>query len=530
MDSGAQSALVIKNTEIDTDIRNKTLNNLLNQRSQVWMGHNGIGKTIEVNYIMMKLLRNLGEEGWPKQVAHRIGREIYLYELVDGRVSCSAVEGGGRTLQDVEDFCLYNQKKKKYLVFVFELGETEKDPQLSLTSFIALSSREADHVLKTFCKSQVVKKLVRSPHSVEEALLVTEIMYTVDKEATLLNAGVSATASLAEFQAVMAERIEAIGSVMRDILNVGRFENFECHVLALSNAKKFLHGGLNDLDLEHIPKEAKYYVAPYTLPDNVKLGEFRFLCNKAALAVRANVSEDAEIAAMRLHGFDYQLTEALLLHVLMSDSSPVLVEGWERYEDPGFNTTLNRSHLLQNSPFRMPTAKRVVRFGTQTLIKDASTMHDGEIYRSTVINCPVSCEFFLYENNNGKRRITFYQTTTVPLSQHAFKVTTLEKWFEALGLYEKHNSDVEVVIEAVVDWSQSTTKGMKFLGEQQEPMDIAGLRTLFPGRAISTTIVRAPLYPNAKTIAEKFELSNVIPEKIPVQKSVKKKSKKRENT
>ena len=117
MASGAQSALTIKNTKIDTDIRNKTLNNLRNRRSQVWMGHSGIGKTIEVNYIMMELLRNLGEEGWPKQVAHRIDDEIYYYEMVDGRVSCSAVEGGGRTLHDVNDFCRNNYRKRNDLVF-----------------------------------------------------------------------------------------------------------------------------------------------------------------------------------------------------------------------------------------------------------------------------------------------------------------------------------------------------------------------------------------------------------------------------
>ena len=134
-------------------------------------------------------------------------------------------------------------------------------------------------------------------------------------------------------------------------------------------------------------------------------------------------------------------------------------------------------------------------------------MQDGDLYRSTLVSCPVSCEFFLYENSNGKRRITFYQTATGPRSKHPIPVAALKEWFEALGLYEQQNSDVEVVIEAVVDWSQSTTKGMKFLGEQQEPMDITGLRALFPGRTISTTIVRAPLYPNAKT-TQKFELES----------------------
>ena len=184
------------------------------------------------------------------------------------------------------------------------------------------------------------------------------------------------------------------------------------------------------------------------------------------------------------------------MHALLNDSSSARC--WERYVDPGYKKSLNRTHLLHTSPFRMPTAKRVVRFGTPILHKDASTMRDGDLYRSTLVSYPV-CEFFLYENSNGKRRITFYQTATGPLPQHPIPVAALKQWFEALGLYEQQNSDVEVVIEAVVDSSQRTTKGMKFLGEQQKALDIAGLRALFPGRNISTTIVRAPFYPNLST-------------------------------
>ena len=275
----------------------------------------------------------------------------------------------------------------------------------------------------------------------------------------------------------------------------------------------------NSQTVSYRRRKAQYFVAPYVVNDDAKYGpygELRFLCTKAALAVREMTTEEQEVKWLEVDGLACQLTEALLMQGLLSGSPAALVKGWQRCVDPGYKHYLSRTHLLQTSPFRMPTAKRVVRFGTPILHKDASTMRDGDLYRSTLVSCPVSCEFFLYENSNGKRRITFYQTATGPLSQHPIPVAALKQWFEALGLYEQQNSDVEVVIEAVVDWSQSTTKGMKFLGEQQEPMDITGLRALFPGLTISTTIVRAPLYPNAKTIAKKFELWNVIPEQIPV--------------
>ena len=494
--SSAKNALIIKNTtHLDHDIRNKTLDNLRNKVSQVWLGHSGIGKTVEVNYIMMELLRNLGEEGWPKQVAHRIGREIYLYELVDGRVSCSAVEGGGRTLQYVNDFCTNNYRKRNDLVFVLELGETEVDPQLSLTSFIAMPSYKVDDRLKTFCNSKEVNMAVRSPHSVEEALLVTEIMYTVDKEATLDRAGVSSTASLEEFQTVMTDRIELEGPLLHEIITDRRFPYYQ-------ELPRNFYPFFNNLDIENIPDWDDKFVAPYISTDKEQLGTFRFLNNKLALAVRNNVREDSQAYSLKLSGLDSQIKEAMVMHALLNDSSSARY--WERYADPGYKKSLNRTHLLHTSPIRMPTAKRVVRFGTPILHKDASTMRDGDLYRSTLVSYPV-CEFFLYENSNGKRRITFYQTTTRPLPQHPIPVAALKVWFEALGLYEQENSDVEVLIEAMVDSSQRTTKGIKFLSEQQKAMDITGLRALFPGRAISTSIVRAPLYPNLSRASKQKE-------------------------
>jgi hypothetical protein len=74
-------------------------------------------------------------------------------------------------------------------------------------------------------------------------------------------------------------------------------------------------------------------------------------------------------------------------------------------------------------------------------------------------------EFFEYVvDDAGKRWIVFFQTTTKPLNSHPFSISSLRKWFEALGLFEDRNRDVGVRILCMVDWTKTTT-GVKFKRE-----------------------------------------------------------------
>ena len=99
-------------------------------KSVITVGLPGIGKSTEMNYILMKFLQNIGIEGWPKIVLLRMKFNLYEFNLKNGqpRVSVKYMKDlDGDLLQYINTFEDYSIDEKP--VFLCELEENEADPK-----------------------------------------------------------------------------------------------------------------------------------------------------------------------------------------------------------------------------------------------------------------------------------------------------------------------------------------------------------------------------------------------------------------
>lgn len=57
---------------------------LLRKRGQVaWVEAPGIGKSGSLNYVLMEMLKHLGEDGWPAMVRLRVHNHFFTFENLD---------------------------------------------------------------------------------------------------------------------------------------------------------------------------------------------------------------------------------------------------------------------------------------------------------------------------------------------------------------------------------------------------------------------------------------------------------------
>jgi hypothetical protein len=92
---------------------------------------------------------------------------------------------------------------------------------------------------------------------------------------------------------------------------------------------------------------------------------------------------------------------------------------------------------------------------------EESNLQDNTIYQSKSFLIP-AIEFFIFRTDeSGKKRVTFYRTSTKLPNGHPVRFDSIKKWFDSFNHFASHNSDVGVRIVSVVDWSESTVHGIK---------------------------------------------------------------------
>jgi hypothetical protein len=201
----------------------KTINTLKKGRKVVWCGHPGIGKSTEANFVLLEFLRHLGDgedSEWPTKVAHRVNGQLFLYtwNTTTRRVECEMLPG--KTLLNVADFSIYWQTqkivtKKKPPVLFLELTETERDPLVSIPTFIALSSSDIKSTLKTIDKSGSCKYLLVRPHEPKELFLMAKVMFEAEPEQ--LCAHLECETEWAKVAKIVSDRMDIVGPLVRQV-------------------------------------------------------------------------------------------------------------------------------------------------------------------------------------------------------------------------------------------------------------------------------------------------------------------------
>ncbi len=181
-----------------------------------WIGHQGIGKSTEANFLMMEFLSHLGEEGWPNTILHRVAGIVYEYKRIakDKQIEYREIEL--ETLSALRMLCKRRRTSKPFPLVIVELEEKESDPDTSgLPAFIALSARDIENTLKTFGKNNTGRFLTVRPHTHKEMRTMCRLFYQFDQSKLLNRFNLPTTASEDDALKVLDDRIEIVGCLPR---------------------------------------------------------------------------------------------------------------------------------------------------------------------------------------------------------------------------------------------------------------------------------------------------------------------------
>lgn len=296
-----QNVLILRESNpAENDNRELSRQRLLDGDSAVWIGHPGIGKTTEVNSIIVQLLKNLGNEGWPRRLAHRVGGRIVIYTRNETacRVDCSTANG--QTLADVEQFCRLNEADRD-VVLVLELGETEADPMVApVPTLIALSSRDVSSQLKTMKKGGQTRQFLRGPHRDRELLLAARIIYLTDRARAIKMAGFSPDTDEETFVRLIGERMDEAGPLARTVLSGINFEEFLERRRSSDVQDRVVDGEFRNLHYDSLPGDSKYFIAAYPVNSTMQPNGgcvFKLLSPRAAIDLSCGVKDPESISA-----------------------------------------------------------------------------------------------------------------------------------------------------------------------------------------------------------------------------------------
>jgi hypothetical protein len=215
----ATNVVVQRWQTVDQHRFNETISWLKKGHYVAWIGHDGIGKSTEANFLLMTFLSKIGEAGWPPMVLYRVNDCVYKFTELNGVIKCKKKEVEG--LNELKKYCRKLEKKATdkgcmVPVLFLELSELETNPTSSIPTFIAVSARDVlDTTLKTMEKSQGLHKFTVRPHSLEELQTVARLMFRFDHDAILERFGLSQTASEDEVVQVVNQRVAKVGCLIR---------------------------------------------------------------------------------------------------------------------------------------------------------------------------------------------------------------------------------------------------------------------------------------------------------------------------
>lgn len=467
----------------------------------IWCGHPGIGKSTEANFVLLEFLLHLsdGEDSeWRTKVAHRVNGRLFLYtwNAVDREVKCEMLPG--KTLQDVQSFCFAweDQETKECPVLFLELGEHEIDPQVSIPTFIALSSDDVQAVLKTMDKSRAAQYFLVRPHEPEELLLMAKLMFETDSKS--LCARLDGERSWEGMAKILSDRMGIVGPLVREVFSMQRA--FKLYVDAMKEKVRMVGTAteLTRLSVFCIPSVLKYFVAPYPSEhdqaDSMR-HNFKYLSQYAALLQACSVMAPEFLRHAAMFGLDYPLIEAALCAILRRDSGmpKEWLTSWEWHHDPGYKTILSEQTemAIVDIP-RVGSCSRHVQFKGIDYEKNAQQLDGDTLYQSMTI---MGKMFTVVKDSDGRTvAINMFQTTTMSLPDHPFTVATVMTTMTKFGLFDPDNNDVTLNLICLVDNTLETVKGLKFYDKDNDKVE--ELCQAFPvvDNRLKTFVVRAGIY------------------------------------
>ena len=260
---------------VDVNRRESSVNILRKKGSVIWSGFPGVGKSYDINYILIELLKHLGKKGWPRKVAFR-SREL-LFTFTSAGVTCGELK-----FSDLKEYSKEHEHDES--VLILQLQGDEMDPVIKMPFLLTASTYELGRKLKTILKDKNVTSMLIPPPDVEEACLVTEAILELCPGINLFGG-----CSKEEAVSIVRSRAQKVGPIPRYLFcNERRFKSALQTMVAA--ASLFLRD-IKSLSILDIPPIVHVFMAPYLRPE-VTDSRFPLTYKEAAPDFFATLDED----------------------------------------------------------------------------------------------------------------------------------------------------------------------------------------------------------------------------------------------
>ena len=469
-----------RQTAVDVNRRMNSLDILRKRGKVVWSGAPGIGKSSDLNFILMELLRHLGEEGWPREVLFRSGPYVYTF-------TSSGVKSSTFKYSDLCSFSLDYQNTNS--VLILELKESETDPVINMPFILAVPATDLNSTLKTIYKTRGQRSMLIAPPDTEEVCLMAEAMMDICPSNDIFEG-----MSKEDYVNMVRERALQVGAIPRYLFC--DYDSFRGRLNEMASSS--LPSGLVELSVKNIPEVVQCLVAPYFRPYvtnpitvlnyedaaseyfNSIVGderekmmpyrdsssyEFRYLSEYAQLIHIKAVIGPKDIEALKRFGFQNQLSETMIRlgGVLLPKSNETIDEissaHWEWHKNIDGSKTLSEKSLLPKDKIPvLPRCSAEILFAGQYFNGDVSELKSDCVYRGVFHNL-VLYKFFTVDHN--EKMVYLYKTAALDLNMHSFALSTVKEVMTKLGMFEEKNLKYKVTLLYFCDWSRATTHGTK---------------------------------------------------------------------
>ena len=454
-----------RQSSVDVNRRRMSLDLLRKNKSVIWIGLRGIGKSCDLNYIFMELLSHLGEESWLSQVAYRTGKALYTF-------TAFGVKYSQLDYSDLDHYTTFH--KNDHSVLILELQESEMDPSMSMPYILAVAADDLQTKLKTVHKTRNNVDMLISPPDVEEVCLMTEAIMDICP-----NNDIFEGMTQEEAVSIIRSRALKIGTVPKFLFcNVELFKSRLNEMIRV--AKYEFSPEFNTLSFDHIPRDLPYLVAPYFRPrvtdpiyphdyeiaaldyfnslcipsDPLDSYEFHFFMNVLSSYEYRYLSEYVKmihfsflkypdkIKFIKSFRLDYQLAEAVIKfggiridpHPFESIFDRISSEHWEWHENIDYNETLSRNSLLPNDKIPvLPRCSAEINIDEMYYEGDVRELKEDRVY------CGSFHSLALYGYltvDHGNKRIYLYHVKTDDLNKYPVTMTTINAVMEKLCLFD----------------------------------------------------------------------------------------------
>jgi hypothetical protein len=457
---------------------------LLRMQQVVFAGHPGVGKSMEVNIVLLHLLQEMikrasnnatkNKQAKKFDVFLRIEKKLYLFCVENNAISCSEIFGQGENLSTLKSyldtFCP-NRAMVDDKILILELIETETDPEITqIPLILALSSRDVRTETKTMKKKGGVDYVIRPPHSPEALIALATALYQVCGSDFSRNLGIKEpvadssfalpadqsplpTSQLGDVIDVIRKRIQVIGPLAREVLNKEEdYIDWKSNIEAPRNANQYLND-VTKASVYKLPEDAKYFVAAYSCMS------VRFLSKTCCDMVRKH-AEDKHVALLTGLGLDWQIAEKIVLEYFVMKREPPLSMFWNYNHWEFFKNPDHERELCANDIVDKGTKDEIIKsainhtrkvfFSHSWLPLAASELDPEAVYLSTMATMPVG-EYLTIDKD--KKRITLYLTSTLDPYRHPFMINSLVRYSQ--------NGKVDIRILFFVPWHKSSVKGIR---------------------------------------------------------------------